>query len=316
MSAESEFRASGWPPFTCGVALAYVPFLALGVLLACGGVPLMVFRVGTLPVRIPVLFPCLLVLGASEGVRCAWHRSRRYVIDASGVLTVTGGLLRERVLARVEPASVVAVQLEKRGVPIVRTHQKWILLGGTGPELLEALKKAWPQAPFAESDTLPPRRSARAVLLLVIVFAALSLLFELSAFVNRSLSAARVQKVTAAVTAARAATVRTATSANPAATVCDASSGPYYDSMGFSEGGPGWSITIGVRRAGEAGLNLHDDWGVSVSVVAPGADGLYFPWERVVIWRGRGSQDDVFVKELTKELDAAGVRYTIDKMPP
>jgi hypothetical protein len=305
MSAESEFRASGWPRLTCRLAAVDGLFLALGLLLALGDLPIR-FNLGPIPVRVPILVVFLAALALQEGVRFAQHRSLRYVIGADGVLRVLGGVFREGLRAEVPPSRVSGVA-DERGVPVVSFDHgtRRLALAGAPPEMLDALRRAWPYVPIA-SEPSAPRHDARPVVALALAFVLVSLGIEVLGFLGRRATDERDGRILVAVNAARASVVKLLT--RPGTTVVD---GSFGDTPPFASiYGATWDVRIDEAppTTGAPAGPLASK--VAVEVVAIPCRAFATPRPVRVELLG-GSQDGLFLGELKKELDAAGVTYTV-----
>jgi hypothetical protein len=310
VSAEHEFVAMGFPAPSWARLAKYALLLAPGLVLAASGIDA-TLPLGKNSVTFPIMVPWLIVLGAVFGWQIASHRSRRYMIDPERV-RVLGGVLKEKLLAEVARSSASEILLW-HGIPAIRHETGALLLEGVGPDAFGELRRVWPEVSVRPTDPDAPRKIGRRAQLISWAFFLLILLAPASEIVGwyqRSCESnyrALVAAVSAAVARADVTVAKALGEPRPGGL-----------SAGMSDGG-GRFLLVGYGRAWYHSAEIAPDRqsnSVDVLTVCHYRWNVFFGTMGVEVHTSGAPEDERFVKELSKELDAAGVSFTVVRKRP
>jgi hypothetical protein len=315
--AEFEFRFSGFPPiglFVSGFGgLCLLATIFFGSL--ASNVTSLITRAGSVGGWVIVL-GWVVFLAALAGAWIVTWRARRYVIDADRV-RVTGGLFREHVDGQLARRGAASIELRKNDVALRDTRGGELVLHGAGRFAFEALTKAWPEVK-AVPDARAPRGWLRTVLRIALFFLPSALpaaLVVVPSKIARAQLDACVDRVRTEVEAAAAATSdelvkRESAKGREAVPYTSHRSLAHISRIAFVET-TSWDLDTRIHIA----RGDEDERRVSVRTTVDQPWALFSRSIEVWIEPDGEADDDLFVAELSKRLDAKGIAYTVKKRP-
>jgi hypothetical protein len=305
-----EIPVRGWAPVRWETVALHATVLTPGILIALTGFqPPLAFTV-------PIVVPFLVLNAGIEVWRTAEYRSTRYVIGPDDVVAKRG-VLREKVRWRLAKSDLRFIEV-RDGEAALCHDGGVLLLEGAGLEGVDAISRAWLRPHVGESGEIPhPERDAwraRGLGFTILFLAIVAQLLGLNVRRMEASFAARRGRISTCWTAAEAATL--AQLSRPGSLSMKLGGGSsYFGGFRPIQGErETWTTKLGVAPCDASGQRTGNFTSVVGAVARTHFDaGFFSKPSPVEIYLLDESEDALFLGELEKQLDAAGIPHVLEK---